>query len=210
MHPIWGLHGPAAARTPGNGQQTWYRSAGNYKNGPRWPSGQADCYGLRMFGFPYKMKERVVHPKSWNPQFQSIGIGHQIQPAIGVGLRLQPIPESRSPPPVPLYIHARTPPSVASTNRSIRRHVVVAVRRRARRCRLCPGPGNNVTAAARASSSSTSSSGTSIVPPQCCHCRQECKRRASSWTSSWDWTATAAPHLYRGAATAAAAEDTVR
>ena len=124
------------------------------------------------------MKERVVHPKSWNASNSA---------------RYR----SRTPPAAPsrnrgallrcLYIHARTPPSAASTNRSIRRHVVVAVRRRARRCRLCPGPGNNVTAAARASSSSTSSSGTSIVPPQCCHCRQECKRRASSWTSSWDW-----------------------
>ena len=117
MHPIWGLHGPAAARTPGNGQQTWYRSTGNYKNGPRWPSGQADCYGLRMFGFPCKMKERVVHPKSWNPQFESIGIGHQIQPAIGVGLRLQPIPESRSPPPVPLY--TRTHTAISSINEPI-------------------------------------------------------------------------------------------
>jgi hypothetical protein len=79
--------------------------------------------------------------------------------------------ESRSPPPVPLYIHTRTHPAIssgppkpnhpsnhvtsssviaASANRSIRHHVIAAVRRRARRCRLRPGPGNNVTAAADA------------------------------------------------------------
>jgi len=135
MHPIWGLHGPAAARTPGNGQQTWYRSTGNYKNGPRWPSGQADCYGLRMFGFPCKMKERVVHPKSWNPQFESIGIGHQIQPAIGVGLRCLSVytrthPAISSGPPKPNHPSNHvTSASViaASANRSIRRHVIVAV-----------------------------------------------------------------------------------
>ena len=167
MHPIWGLHGPAAARTPGNGQQTWYRSTGNYKNGPRWPSGQADCYGLWMFGFPCKMKEPAVNSKL-SPLSESDSACSTSRNR-GALLRC-------------LYIHARTPPSAASTNRSIRRHVVVAVRRRARRCRLRPGPGNNVTAAAGASSSSTSSSGSSIVPPQCCHCRQECKRRASSWT----------------------------
>ena len=194
MHPIWGLHGPAAARTPGNGQQTWYRSTGNYKNGPRWPSGQADCYGLRMFGFPCKMKERVVHPKSWNAS-NSARYRSRTPPAAHPGIAE---PSSGA----SIYTHAhrhqqhqRTDRSGAMSSWRCVAALDAAASVRAPETTSPPPPGRvRRRPRARAPASSLHSAATVV---RSARGRVHGRRVGTG-------TATAAPHLYRGAATAAA------